>query len=200
MTTVGFDYFTNGMNAPFDEFAKNMLSIITYNYDRSVEHFFMTSLQNTYGRNVDDCLPLVNAIPIIHLHGSLGPLPWQVKAGEPNRPYDYQISRENFEVSRTHIKIIHEDVHDGRDADFARAKQFLTDAQQIFFLGFGYNRINLERLGVGNLDKTVQTILGTCVGLGGADRAQVFKDSLSRIDLITDVDCYGMISERLQWQ
>ena len=32
----------NNMSASFEEFGKNALSIITYNYDRSVEHFFLS--------------------------------------------------------------------------------------------------------------------------------------------------------------
>lgn len=151
----------NNMSASFEEFGKNSLSIITYNYDRSVEHFFVTSLQNSYGRNINDCRAVLKAIPIIHLHGSLGPLPWQVESGKLNRPYHFMYNNDLLDEARQHIKIIHENT-DGRDEDFKRANTLLNNAKQIVFLGFGYNPINLERLQINAISKG-KHVIGTCV-------------------------------------
>src|SRR5262249_54916623 len=88
----------NNMSASFEEFGKNAL----------VEHFFVTSLQNSYGRNINDCRAVLKAIPIIHLHGSLGPLPWQVESGKLNRPYHFMYNNDLLDEARQHIKIIRE--------------------------------------------------------------------------------------------
>jgi hypothetical protein len=189
----------NNMNAPFDDFGKNTLSIITYNYDRSVEHFFMTSLQHTYKKEIKDCIPVLNAIPIIHLHGSLGPLPWQAKPGQEHKQYHYSYNNELLEIARKHIKIIHEDISDGRDTDFELAKKFLHDAEQIIFLGFGYDPINLERLKLKDIDPKGKMIVGTCVGLGEADKHQAVNNCATDIALVPG-DCYEVIRERMQWQ
>jgi len=45
----------------------------------------------------------------------------------------------------------HEDITDGRDRDFAEAKKLLTAADQIILMGFGYNAVNVERLGITDL-------------------------------------------------
>jgi hypothetical protein len=189
----------NNMNASFEDFGKNTLSIITYNYDRSVEHFFMTSLQNSYRREIKDCLEVLNKIPIIHLHGSLGPLPWQVKPGEPNRPYHYGYDNDILEVARRHIKIIHEDIDDVRDADFALAKKLLNEAEQILFLGFGYDPINLERLKIRDINPNGKTIRGTSWGLGQSELKEVLRNCGDKISLHGEV-CYTLISEHMQWR
>jgi hypothetical protein len=188
----------NNMNASFEDFGKNTLSIITYNYDRSVEHFFMTSLQNSYRREIKDCLPVLNAIPIIHLHGSLGPLPWQEPDG-PNRPYHFMYNNDLLDVARQHIKIIHEDIDDVRDDDFNRAIKLLNEAEQILFLGFGYNKLNLERLKIKDINSTGKTIIGTALGLGRSEQNEIRKNSDNKINLYGD-DCYTLISEQMQWR
>ena len=69
-------YLYNNLNATFEEFGGNKLSIVTFNYDRAVEHFLFTSLKNSYNKSDEECAKALSAIPIIHLHGSLGLLPW----------------------------------------------------------------------------------------------------------------------------
>jgi hypothetical protein len=136
-------YIYNRLNATIAEFKNTKLSIITFNYDRAVEHFFFTSLQNTYKITDEECAAALKAIPIIHLHGSLGDLPWQAANG---RPYSSELSKQAIQARIDGIKIIHEDITDGRDLDFEYAKKLMQDADRIVFLGFGFNQTNAERL------------------------------------------------------
>ena len=66
-----------------EDFGNNQLAIITFNYDRSIEHYLYTRFQHTYGLKDDKekCAEIIKKIPIIHVYGSLGPLPWQQKPG-----------------------------------------------------------------------------------------------------------------------
>src|SRR5438094_371000 len=41
-------YLYNHLNTSFEDFGENQLSIITFNYDRTVEHFLFTALKNIY--------------------------------------------------------------------------------------------------------------------------------------------------------
>ena len=63
-----------------EEFHQNDVGFITYNYDRTLEQFMLTALANTYGKDETTCAEILAHIPIIHLHGRLGYLPWQGKA------------------------------------------------------------------------------------------------------------------------
>jgi hypothetical protein len=60
-----------------EEFSQNEVGFITYNYDRTLEQFLHTSLMNTYDKDEASCAAILNGLPIIHLHGRLGYLPWQ---------------------------------------------------------------------------------------------------------------------------
>jgi hypothetical protein len=77
-----YHYLLNSINTGFDEFVENKLSIITFNYDRSLEYFLFTALKNTYNKSDDVIAEVVKKIPIIHVHGYLGPLPLGGKWGK----------------------------------------------------------------------------------------------------------------------
>ncbi len=46
-------------------------SIITFNYDRSIEHYFFTVLKGRSNKSEKECKTMLEAIPIIHVHGRL---------------------------------------------------------------------------------------------------------------------------------
>jgi hypothetical protein len=144
-----------------EEFAGNRVSFVTFNYDRVVEHFFYTSLFNTFGKSSEETAKIVEQIPVIHLHGRLGYLPWQrtqdvVPYGSAN------IDKKVMATLLKEIKVVHEDITDGRDKEFTRAKELLTKAERIYLLGFGFGGRNVERLGLRDLEpgKAAATAVG----------------------------------------
>jgi len=186
-------YLYNNMNTSFDEFGANKLSIVTFNYDRTVEHFLFTSLKNSYDKSDDECAKAISAIPIIHLHGSLGRLPWQ---GNPSRSYEPITNESALTVAASSIKIIHEDISDGRDRDFERAKELLAKAEQVRCLGFGYNSINMERLGLASLSTGL--LQGTKLGMGTRELQSVGGLLNGKI-VFLEGDCFEVVSQRLIW-
>ena len=183
------------LNTTFDDFAKNRLSFITFNYDRTVEHFLFSSLQNSYKKSDKECAAVLVDIPVIHLHGTLGFLPWQ--KSKDTRPYAVDTSAESLTVSMDSIKVIHEDISDGRDDDFKRAKSVLGDAEQIVLMGFGYNSKNIERLGIADLPDG--KAIGTCQGLGPKGEDATRSACNGRVKLINS-DCTDVIRELVNWQ
>ncbi len=155
------DYLRNKLDAPFDVFGENELSIITFNYDRTVEQYLFTVLKNTYGRSDAECVEQLNKIPIIHVHGKIGSLPWQEENG---RPYENTFTPENIKLASDQIIIISESNEDSEE--FRQAFELLKKADEgkIYFLGFGYNPVNLRRLKFNelkNLKKYDPIALGT---------------------------------------
>ncbi len=181
------------MNSTFDTFANNKLSFVTFNYDRTVEHFFFSALSNTYNREEADVRAVLQHIPVVHLHGRLGALPWQ---GGPSRPFGTNVTRESLRVAADSIKIIHEDVTDGRDQDFAQAKKLLTEAEQIFLVGFGYNATNVERLGIANLPD--HKMIGTSIGLGPKSKLAAKTVTGAKVQLM-DCSCTHIVQEVMRW-
>ncbi len=177
-----YEYLFKKLFAPFDEIGNNQISVITFNYDRSLEHFLFTSVKNTFGRTDSVCAKLINKIPIIHVHGKLGSLPWQ--EGKAFRAYDSsKLDYDNIRKASEEIIIVSE----GQDAssEFDRARQELSKALKIYFLGFGYNDTNLNRLKINELNimrAPGKAMIGTSMGLGGIEKVQIASKWKIRFD------------------
>ena len=170
---------------PFDEFDKHKLSIITFNYDRSIERYLFTSLKNSYGKTDEECGEKLRKIEIIHVHGSLGPLSWQPSPdGLPWIPYDSGTDPKVIKLAAQNIKIIHEGTAD--TPEFTQARNILLNSTKVLFLGFGYHPANLKRLGIGTLKIKHNNIKGTSLGL-----SYERKENIRRlIPILTELQCY----------
>jgi len=166
-----YQYLYNRMNARLNEFSNNRVSVITFNYDRSLEQCFLTYIQNDYDLSRKDAAQVLSSIPIVHLHGKLGELPEFSSSGY--RRYESKTTEEAVDICTDKIKIIHEDKFEG-DEEFNRAHELITEAEVIWFLGFGFDNTNLARLGLPNLLKRPQQILGTTYGLKSGEILQIY--------------------------
>ena len=155
-----YAYLYQRMNSPFMEFGSNKVSIVTFNYDRSIEHFLFTSLKHTYRKGEDKVAEVLSDIPIIHVHGRLGHLPWQKDGG---RSYSQGLTPDEIRIAAAGIRIIHEQLP--RDKEFEKARAQIASADRIVFLGFGYDETNLNRL-----IPRVETIDRKCMMFGSVYR------------------------------
>jgi hypothetical protein len=164
-------YLYNNLNTTLADFEKNRLSILTYNYDRSLEHFLLTAIENSYGISRRDAARTLAFIPIVHLHGQLGALPEFEASGSEYRPYVPTISLQALRVAAQGIRIIHEGI-DG-EPQFQKAHQLLHEAERVCFLGFGYDEINISRIVSALRDD--QWVTGSGFGLTEAEVARAAK-------------------------
>lgn len=137
------------LGTKFTEFGDNELAIITFNYDRSIEHYLCTALMNTHGKTEKECGTTLQHIPVVHLYGQLGRLPWQQKS-LPLVPYDAGAGSSSYGLriknAAESIHIIHEYEDVEEDPNFKAAHKLLREAHRVYFLGFGFNALNVERL------------------------------------------------------
>jgi hypothetical protein len=174
------------------EFAENRVAFITFNYDRTVEHFLSLSLLNSFGKPIAEVKDVMDRIPIIHLHGRLGHLEWQTDRGI--RFGEAELNIAHMKIFRREIKVVHEDISDGRDRDFNEAKTLLGDAARVYLLGFGYGTTNVERLGLANIQP--QTYEGTAFGLTDKE-TQVCSALLNRrVNLLNRLQALDFLRNR----
>lgn len=150
----------------FDDFNKHKLSIITFNYDRLLEHFLMCAMKASYAKKERECAVNLNKIPIVHVHGRLGALPWQETNG---RSYSRGINYDEVERISSQIKIITE--QSKTSPEFEQAHRLLSSTQRIIFLGFGYDPTNIRRLKIRSYKG--KSIRGTALGFGEAERGEI---------------------------
>ncbi len=154
-----FNMLTGGRQFTDVDFTK--LSIITFNYDRSLEHYFYSAITNSYNASPEEVAAKLDAMSIVHVHGSLGRLPWQRETRMPAVPYG---DHSAFSVSyaATTIKVLHET--EMSSTEFERARGLISHAKCVYFLGFGFHHSNLQRLGAEQLTPR-EFVGGTAVNL-----------------------------------
>ena len=169
---VQFDWYTDLLGrltdglikkADYSRISENCISFITFNYDRSLEHFMFESLINSfYGIAPEHIRRVLQEIPVIHVYGRVAPLDWQESCdGKPRIPYRMDVNAINVPdlIDNLHV------VYDERcDPDLEKARELVSQAERVFFLGFGYAKENLEVLGLPDVLKTSQRIYGTALG------------------------------------
>lgn len=140
-----YEYLWNRMieDADFDSFGENRLSIVTLNYDRSLEQYLVTALSNAFGESEEDAAERVKQIPVLHVYGKLGNLPWEDEPSE----YAPDLGLDRIRRASKGIKILHETA--GETEELLRtARDRVKSAYRAVVLGFGFNKANVERLGL----------------------------------------------------
>jgi hypothetical protein len=177
------------MNTLPDKITNNNISFITFNYDRTLEHFLFTSLSKSYNLNIDDGCKLVNKLKIFHVHGNLGNHPYQdveickhlfnyrsnpgkfmynnfkhgcLDKDKYYRDYNVTVSASIIKNCAKNINVIHN--IENEDV-FEDAKKCLDDAEVVLFFGFGFHILNIERLGLNKINRNGKYIAGTGKGL-----------------------------------
>jgi hypothetical protein len=132
LATPGTDTLESLTTAP--------LTIITFNYDRSLEAFLHRAVKHRYDVSDDDAWCALSSIPFIHPHGILGEY--------PAVPYTASLDRVSLSTIANKIKIIYQlagNDDDFRNDAFKEANLALIQAERIVFLGFGFHDDNIRR-------------------------------------------------------
>jgi hypothetical protein len=183
------------------QFAENRVTFVTFNYDRSLEHFLFTSLLHSFG-GIDEqkTKDELNKRPVIHVYGKPAPLPWGQDNGQKVLPYARHI--DNF-ASIDLLGIIDNIyvVHGQRaNPNLERARKKIREAEHVFFLGFGYAKENLEALGIPGALRTEHYIRGTAMGATRGELIDIKSRLLGMGHMrqeILDCDCLHLLRECL---
>lgn len=172
-----YEYLVRMIAPTQNAFLKSSLSIITFNYDRSLEHSLFVALKASFGLSDADSAKLLSSLPIVHVHGLLGGLPYLTESEA--RPYVPKLTPELVKVAAAQILIVHE--VDGLGPAFERAHELLSKAAKVCFLGFGYLPANVVRLQINQLCRE-GVLIGTAFDMQDAERNRavgLFKNGLS---------------------
>ena len=191
-----YRYLLNQLISNLGADASEPLTILTYNYDRSLDNYLYASFQTFLGYNGQEMKQLMSRLPIIHIHGSLGKLPWQTdNPADLPTPYGKMQFENPHELkhSAAQIKIIHES--EDNSPAYEEARKHLKAASRICFLGFGYDRINVRRLTIESWgSKKAGYIIGSSYGLTDSEKNQRLGFLGGNIVLGShDLDCLGFL-------
>lgn len=175
----------NGASSP------KRFTVITFNYDRSLQHYLKVAARAALGAAHQDTMD--DQVKILPMHGSFS----KVSA---NAPFGHCEERHTPEFAKS-IYLPHEFAGISlRSTPFDTAKEYLSYAKRIFILGFGFDPTNTERL-FGDLDLSKAVIQATGTGLGdGAKRRACDAVKRPRQDLFYkngDASMADLISDLL---
>ncbi len=140
-------YLFDRMKGSFGQLDQNNISFITFNYDRSLEYFLFEAIKDQFGKGSTECAKIMkNLFPIVHLYGQLDPLPWQEKGGKKYSSTENLFER--LKAAPENIKLISDERNIEESEEFQDAYKLIEWADRIFFLGFSFDKTNLERLNI----------------------------------------------------
>lgn len=157
--------------------ANSKVSFITFNYDRSLEQFLYESFRNSF-INIPshEIVAIMNDIEIIHMYGCIAPLDWQDR--EKGVAYKPLITESLLNICSSNIKTIYEQENDSELED---VEELLTDAEQIFYLGFGYAEENMDILKVPETINSSACIYGTAFKSSAKEIQDIARKIVTRL-------------------
>lgn len=124
-----------------EEYSENKLSIITFNYDRSLEAYLHMMIESAFSLSPEVALEYLAHVETVHVHGDL--LPFSLEESMLGRPFGPSNSLDIIAAAAERIIVQFEGPDSGPRQ---QAKDLLAKAKVIGVMGFGYAEQNIERL------------------------------------------------------
>ena len=136
--------YGDGKGAP-----EKTVRIVTFNYDRLIEHRLTLALSALRGITLDQAWEAVQKIPLVHVYGPLGEYSPTPKEGAVCwSPTTESLSSPGRIVQAAQsIRLVHER-GGGEDItpEVETARRFISESRRVWFLGFGFDATNVSRL------------------------------------------------------
>lgn len=147
------------------------IAIISFTYDRAVEHFLPYVLTTAYGMTLQEAQQLAAAkLKVLHPYGSVGRLPWQDGVGAD---VDWgNEAPENMIALVEQLKTFDETIRDR--AALGELRAAVAGAQRIVFLGFDFAPQSLELLVDTSLSHNPELIV-TMTGMSEPNRLAALR-------------------------
>jgi hypothetical protein len=187
-----YRYLADSLQSP-DGFVSAPLTIVTFNYDRSLEAYLHQILIYRHRMSTESATQTLQQMRILHPHGILGRY--------PETPYTTKYDGISLSSISGDIRLIYEPAEtDGGFCapEFETANRALQEAERIYFLGFGFHEDNIRRFRFFSAESLAgKEVHGTTLGMG-ARAKKVLRQRLARFGFSqgfdSSSDCYEFFS------
>jgi hypothetical protein len=163
-----FRNLVNGVRKSERERVFENVSFVVFNYDRCIDHFFYTALQDHYGISELEAKLVIDKLRIYHPYGTIGPLEWQ--SPKDGIPFGFAPNRANLMAMVSNIK-----TYQVKDLNLMNnIHNEVRQADTIVFLGFSHHHENMKLLSPGVVCKA-NSVLGTALGISHWDHGEVLN-------------------------
>ncbi|MCK5038674.1 MAG: hypothetical protein KAS16_06195 [Thermoplasmata archaeon] len=179
-------------DVPYDEYHNQNIRFITFNYDRSLEYFLFESYANA-NKDVDEKIAesLLES-PVIHVYGKLGSLPWEDK--KPSIPFGLNLVP-GKEGNKPWQDIELYTMYEKEGLVHSSTEKILHEAENIYFLGFGFDKNNLNRLGFFDSNITAPDIWATAYDKTPPELGRILNNAekMIRSDYLKNYSCIDFL-------
>jgi hypothetical protein len=128
------------------------VTLLIFNYDRCVEHFLLSALQNYFKISESDAAKFISYLNIYHPYGSVGSLPWC--NNDDSVDFGADPTLEQLLKLAKKIKTFTEGA-DPYSSEILQIRRKMAKADMLIFLGFAFHKLNMELI-VPDHDFTIQ--------------------------------------------
>jgi hypothetical protein len=158
--------------------------VITFNYDRTLEHYLYHSVQNYFGCKPERAAEIVSCLSVLHPYGQVGTLPWQNQG--ISVPFGGQIASSALIQVAESLRTFTEGTSES-NSQIEQIRKAVYDAETLVFLGFAFHELNLKLLFGSRPEIPVcysKQIFGTAVGLSESNKKAIAAElaALGRLD------------------
>ena len=181
------------------KFLTNKISFITFNYDRSLEHFLWTALRNYFRKlGLDDLMELFSAIKIYHVYGDLGSYKDVIEEENDSNPLGGIKKVSQLTKISKNIKTIYE--REKLDSE-KEIENMFREAKHGYFMGFGFAPENVNALKLDKIEWENKLVFSTAVDLISREKSRIIdrlpKD-LRKIKFPKEeMDCLELLKNQL---
>jgi hypothetical protein len=137
------------------------ITIVSFNYDRCIEHFLIHAIATNYHLKIEDASPLVEALPILRPFGSVGRY-----FGRQSVPFGTERLPAHQDIIGN-LKTYTEQIED--EASLGAIRGAITKAQVIVFLGNAFHANNMRLLQAGEPLVIPKRVYATRKGISDSD-------------------------------
>lgn len=160
------------LNAQEEELPSRLsrVRVVTFNYDRTLEHYLYHSIQNYYGTKPERAAEMLSHLPIFHPYGKVGSLPWQnsgISVPFGGKLHSLALSQV-AETLRTFTEGTSE-----KESHIDMIRESVFEAETLVFLGFAFHELNLQLLfgtPPGGPVRHSKQVFGTAMGLSESNK------------------------------
>lgn len=181
-----------------EDFKNNKVAFITFNYDRSLEYFLWTALSYHFHSLEDKILyEIYSSIPIIHVYGDLGNFNDVIQKKSGNNDLGGISHPNDLGRISKNIKTIYERT----DVEKEKIMGLIENAEQLFFMGFGFADENVKAIGLDKIKWNKRTCYSTAFDITDREQQRI-KNRLSsnlknKVQFVEKSDCLYLVKNHL---
>ena len=138
------------------------ITIINFNYDRTLEHYLYHALQELPDVSPHSAAEAIRRLNVRRPYGFVGPLNWMRWVPEPRVPFGANQADYNALKLVERIRIYMEEKH---DSEIAAIREAFRVSELLIFLGFGFHDQNMKLLQVKSQSKASRRVFASVFGI-----------------------------------